>query len=112
MPGKLSSLRKDKDIERVFRSGRSAFDKFLGIKCRKNEEKTSRLAIIISAKISKKAVIRNKIRRRLKEITRKRLEKSSVGYDLVLIALPPIVDKDFNELRDAVTDGFERLRII
>ena len=112
MSGKILSLRKRKDIDKVFCDGRSVFNKLFGLKAIRNEEKTNRLAIIVSTKISKKAVIRNKIRRRLREIVKKELISATNNYDLIIISLPAIADKEYRELAEAAQYSLKRLRII
>ena len=56
---------------------------------------------MVSLKVSKKAVVRNKIRRRLSEII-KAEENIKTGTDLVIIALPGIEKKEFTEIKESV----------
>ena len=53
--------------------------------CRRNRVQKNRLGITVSTKIGK-AVVRNRIRRRLREIYRLQEEKVQPGYDIVLVA--------------------------
>jgi len=111
MSGRILSLSKKKDFDRVFKAGRSCFDKVIGLKAAPNELKQHRLGIIISSKVSKKAVERNLLKRRLKEIIKKELVEISVDYDLVLVALPGACAKTFAELKQSVAWLFSRLKL-
>lgn len=61
-------------------------------------EGPSRIGIIVSTKVSKKAVVRNKIKRRIRESVLKMLPKIKNGFDIVLIVRPIAVNEgDFFE---------------
>ena len=62
----------------------------LGIYDRKDKE-PSHFGFIISTKISKRAVIRNKIKRIMADRIRLNLDKISDGYDCVFLAKPIIL---------------------
>lgn len=55
----------------------------------------SRVGIVVSNKISKKATVRNTIKRRLRESIRKILQEKRFSIDLVIIARNPIVAADY-----------------
>jgi ribonuclease P protein component len=57
----------------------------------------NRYRIIVSKKVSKKAVVRNKIKRRIREILR--CLDIKPGYDIVVITNKEIVDKSFQEIK-------------
>ncbi|MEK7090319.1 MAG: ribonuclease P protein component [Patescibacteria group bacterium] len=50
-----------------------------------NNLNTSRIAVVISSKAIRKSVVRNKIRRRIKEIFKKIKELLDKNYDVVII---------------------------
>ena len=54
---KINRLTKQKDFEKVFKNGQSVYDGKLGIKALANNLPENRYGIIISAKVSKKAVV-------------------------------------------------------
>jgi ribonuclease P protein component len=101
----------NKDFDRVFKTGQSFYGKVLGFKAAKNMLPDSRFGILISAKISKKAVIRNRFKRQLREIIHEELPKLKTGYDVVLIVLPLILDKNFEELKKFLIFGLEKLNL-
>jgi ribonuclease P protein component len=59
-------------------------------------------------KKSKKAVDRNLIRRRLKEIVRQREHKIKEGYDIVLMARVNAVESDYRSLESSFVKLMKR----
>ncbi len=64
--------------------------------------KTVRLRIVVSKKVAKQAVRRNRIRRVLKEAVKKEQGLITMGQDLVLIVLPRFELPDFRETQNMV----------
>lgn len=104
-------IRRDKEFDRVFKAGQSFYGKDLGFKLAKNDLKVSRFGILINTKVSKKAVVRNKIRRQLRAILYQKLPQILTGFDLVIIVLPQILDKKFEEIEKLLLSGLSRLKI-
>lgn len=74
----------EKNVARVYRQGQSARAGQLSLKFASNRLEHSRLAVVVSKKISKSAPVRNRIRRRLYERFRHHQPHIRPGYDLVL----------------------------
>ena len=73
-------------LKTLFRRGRSIKLDYLVLRHIANKQRLDfRLAVVVSKKVDKKAVVRNKIRRRLFELCRRRLPDFEVGVDLALI---------------------------
>jgi ribonuclease P protein component len=108
---RLNRLTKNKEFENVFKKGRSSYDKILGIKAAPNNLGTVRFGILISAKISKKAVERNKVRRRIREVLKKNLEKLD-SCDMVIITLKGIIKNTYAEIEQSIVFQLKRLRLI
>ena len=104
-------LTKKKDFDQVFKSGRSAYNQMLGLKYVDSEFKNSRFGIIISNRVSKKAVERNKLKRQIREIIRLQIDKIKPGKDCVLIALSPILGKSYEEIERSIKGLCQRLRL-
>jgi len=102
MLAKQYCLQKNKDFESVFKNGRIFSDEFLFLKVKKNNLQDSRFGFIIGKKISKKAVVRNKIKRRLREIIRKKLASIESGFDVVIGAKEKIINKDYWEIEKEI----------
>lgn len=111
MLAKANRLTKNKDFEKTFKKGGSSYAKLLGIKAVKNDLEINRFGLIISNKISKKAVERNKIRRQIREIIKEQLTLIRPGYNLVIITLPEILNKDYLEIKQNILYNLKRLRL-
>ena len=109
---KQNSLTKKKDFEKVFKQGRGYRRNFLYLKIKDNDLEFSRFGIIVSKKISNKAVARNQIKRRLREAINNREGKIKNGIDIIIVALADIKGKKFIEIDDCVEQIFDRAGII
>ena len=99
---KRNRLKKRSDIEAVFKKGKSIKQDFLFLRILRNNLKISRFGFMVSKKISKKATIRNKVRRRFGEIIRTNLFEIKKGWDGVIIACPGIEKKKFKETEENI----------
>lgn len=108
---RANRLTKKKEFDRVFKGGRSSFDKILGIKAMANELEQNRFGIIINNKVSKKAVIRNKIRRRIREVLKKENPNLYPGNDVVVIVQPIAKNKESSEIKASIIFLFKKLRL-
>jgi ribonuclease P protein component len=106
MLSRKNLLKKKTDIERVFKKGKGFKEDFLLLKAVKNSLGLSRFGFVVSQKVSKKAVLRNKIRRRLKEILGAKLKRIKNDYDCLLIVLPGLENKDFWEMEYIINKLF------
>ena len=97
-------LRKKSDIGKVFKNGKTVAGRFIFLRVAKNGLRDNRFAFVVSLKVSKKAVIRNKIKRRLREIIRQTELKQ--GFDFVIIAKPLIVNQNFQEIKQDLNEIF------
>ena len=69
----------------VYSRGKTARTKFLSLKyIGNNRRQDSRLAVVVSKKITKKAPARNRMRRRIYEAVRLQWPLIKPGYDLVI----------------------------
>ena len=69
-----------------------------------------RLAVVVSKKVEKRAVVRNRIRRRLYELFRRRLGGSGIKADLAVIVLKKeLAEMDPGRLQALFQPAFSRL---
>lgn len=108
----LNRLIKKKDFEIVFKKGRGHNGDFLFLKILKNNLSYSRFGFVVSQKISKKATIRNKIKRRLREIIKLKKLEIKKGFDVILVAKPKISQIDFKTLKDELDKLFQKASLI
>lgn len=104
-------LKKKKDFERVFKKGKGLKETFLFLKFKKNKLQESRFGFLVSQKVSKKAVERNKVKRRLRELIRLKLPEIKKGIDIVLITKPGLEKKNFQEMEEMVNKLFKKAKL-
>lgn len=102
-------LRRRKDFDNVFRQGRSWNNELLVLRSLPNELKHNRYGFITSKRVGK-AVVRNRVRRRLREAVRVLPLASS--WDIVVSAKARTASADFRELRGAVVDLLSRAGLL
>lgn len=86
------------DFKKAYNKRKSFGNKNLVLYIRKNNLPYSRLGLTVSKKVGN-AVVRNKIKRRMKEIYRSEVDKIKDGYDLIFVVKKHVPDLDFWELR-------------
>ena len=91
-----SSLKLNHIFRRLYHTTGQA-GPFLVLYARRNRTGTNRVGITVSKKLGK-AHIRNRIRRRLREVYRLNEEKFQPGWDIVVVARARAVSADFQEL--------------
>jgi ribonuclease P protein component len=109
---KENRLTHRKDFDNTFKDGAGSFSNTLGIKFIKNNLKESRFGIVVSNKISKKAVTRNKIKRQIREIIHKNINEIKKGLDIMIICRPEIDKKDFSEIEKTLIQLFKKINLI
>ena len=107
---KINRLKKKKDFEKVLREGKGFKEDFLLFKTIKNNLKVSRFGFIISQKVSKKAVVRNKLKRKTSELVRIKLDKIIKGIDGIFIFSSNLENKDFWEIEEIINKIFAKAK--
>jgi ribonuclease P protein component len=87
-------LSRSRDFDAVYRHGRSASTRFLTLYwfAREEADGDPRLGLSVPKKAVSGAVARNRIKRRLRELWRARLETLPPGRDYVLIVRPGLTE--------------------
>jgi ribonuclease P protein component len=93
----------------VYRSGKAWVNNLIVMKALPNECEFSRYGFSVAKNIGK-AVVRNRIRRLLREISR--IIPVKPGWDIVFIARPAAVTADYQELRKSVETLLLRAHLI
>ena len=109
---KINRIRKKRDFEAIFKRGqggtRSFRGSFLSFKAVKNNLELARFGFVVSKKVSKKATVRNKIKRRLCVAVEGQIGNIKTGTDNLFIALPGIEKKEFFEIKETVKKCLEQ----
>ncbi|HPT29474.1 MAG TPA: ribonuclease P protein component [bacterium] len=107
---KNNRLAKNNDFDRIFKTGRSAYSQILGVKAAPNNLSFNRYGFLVGIKVSKKAVERNKVKRRLKAIVSKEEPNLVTGWDFVFISFPLILAKNYEEIKKTATSLLKRIK--
>lgn len=108
---KLNRLLKDKDFNYVFKKGRSSYSPILGFKIAANNLKINRIGIIASSKVSKKATVRNKIKRQIRAILSSQINQLKPGHDIIIIAQKPIIQANFTTIQTTIINNLIKLKL-
>ncbi|MFH1427437.1 MAG: ribonuclease P protein component [Patescibacteria group bacterium] len=108
---KINRLKNDKDFARVFKTGHSCYDRTLSLRMSTNNLGYNRFGIVVSNKVSKKAIVRNKIKRQIRVVIRSQLAKIKNGYDIVIIAQPEILDNGSRKTEKVISNHFKKLNM-
>ena len=112
MLSKENRLKKKRDFEAVFRSGKGFKQDFLFLKVFKNNLDVSRFGFVVGKKISKKTTLRNKIKRRMREIIKMNLPGIKKGWDGIIIANRGIENKGFKEIKESMERLLKKAELI
>lgn len=102
-------LTKPEQYNLVYKEGSTQTDRFLVVKAMPNGLEYSRYGFSVSKRVGN-AVIRNRVKRVLREIVR--LTSLNPGWDIVIIARNPSAGGDYRQLSKSVTDLLYRSRIV
>jgi len=105
-------LKKEKDFELLFKKGRGVFDNFVGIKFLDNNLSISRFGFVVGVKVSKKAVKRNLVKRRLREVTKNKLKEIKPGFDIILIIRPAALGLNLDELEEKTVKSLKKAHLL
>ena len=108
---KTTTLKRNYEFRRVYNKGKSGVSPFLVVYARPNRGANNRLGVTVSTKLGK-AVVRNRVRRRLREIYRLSQPEMKRGYDVVLVARSRAVTASYSELARAYRKSCEKLALL
>jgi len=99
---RYKKLHLNKDFDQVFKTGRSIYGRFLGLKAIRNKLPNSRFGLMLGLKIDKSSVARHFYKREIYKIVAKKEAKLPFPIDCVIIALPSIKEAKFTELEQEI----------
>ena len=106
-----ASLKENRQFRRLYAKGKSQVSPLLAVYCRKTGSRENRLGITVGGKLGK-AVTRNLIRRRLKEIYRLNEGRFLPGYDIVVVARVRAVYSSYRDLERSFLSLAKRLNLL
>ena len=108
---KFSSALKLNHIFRRLYATSGYANSYLVLYARKNKTGENRVGITVGKKLGK-AHVRNRVRRRFREIYRLNEEKFQPGWDIVVVARTKSIHADFQKLTDAYLQLAEKAGIL
>jgi ribonuclease P protein component len=106
----LPTLRRRADFEAIGRNGQARATPELVLRWRRTDRAETRIGLSTPRTLGG-AVQRNRVRRRLRELVRARLERIGPGWDLLLIARPAAGEASHAELGAALDALLDRSEI-
>lgn len=94
-------LKKRKQFNWIFKNGKSVYSKDLVLVYTQSKTKACKVGFSVTKKVGK-AVVRNKVKRRLKAIVSKHMATISNNFMMIFVAKPSIVDVPFLEVESQV----------
>lgn len=109
----MQSLKKNKDFNKVYNNGKSYATRNLVLYLLAvPENKANRYGLSVSKRIGN-AVVRNKLKRRLREIIREFEKKYDFKfYNIIFIARNPVVDLSYQQLKKDVKKLYKKAALI
>lgn len=105
------TVKENYEFRRIYRKGKSAVSPQLVIYCQRNRRGHSRLGVSVSTKLGC-AVVRNRVRRRIREIYRLNKAKMLPGYDLIVVARVRAVDMPYAKLEKQYLHCLSQLELL
>lgn len=109
---KIKSLKKNKEFQQVFKNGKSAANRqFVVYVLQKKEQPYLKIGLSVSKKIGN-AVVRNRVKRLIREVVRDKQAILRTGCDIVVIARKPTCDMDFHQTHKSLMHVFKRAGLL
>jgi ribonuclease P protein component len=104
-------LTRSTDFKRVRRTGKSYAHPFIVLVVQANEASRTRVGVTASRSVGG-AVKRNRAKRLMREAVRPLLPDLLPGWDVILIARPPLLAAPLQDIRQALKSLFRRAQIL
>lgn len=105
------TLKKNHEFRRLYSKGASSATPLVVVYARRTRQGTNRIGITVSTKVGK-AVVRNRVRRRLREIYRLHEPEMARGLELVIVARVRAAQAGYRELERAFLKACSSLGVL
>ncbi|PIY96896.1 MAG: ribonuclease P protein component [Candidatus Kerfeldbacteria bacterium CG_4_10_14_0_8_um_filter_42_10] len=118
MLAKQYRLVRKKDFAEIYQKGKSSALPTLALRFKRRNQAegavpaNSRFGFVVSGKIFKKIVLRNKLKRQLRSIIQNRLNSITAGFDCVIIARFRIVNRDYRQIEKDVDQLLQKTNLL
>lgn len=107
---KINIVKDSKDFEQAIHNGKRIANNHYIIYMIPNEKEYYRFGISVGKKISNKAVIRNKLKRQLKNIVDNHTNLYQNNQDYIIIMKRNCLDSNYQELEDSFLNIINRIQ--
>ena len=108
---KTVSLKLNREFHFLYRRGKSAVNPILAMYARKTKNASNRLGITVSTKVGK-AIVRIRVRRRIREAYRINEDRFLPGFDIIVVARVRAGVSSFYEIEESLLELSGKLRLI
>lgn len=114
---KINRINQEKDFDRFFglnfkqARGLNLSTPNLIMKLLRSDLKKSRFGFVVPNKIDKRATVRNRIKRQMREIVRLNLPKIKLTVDGLILVKPGIKKLDYKQIEKEIVELFLKARI-
>ena len=113
MLAKAQRLRRSREVARLLKRGQAVSNQFFTLKFLFQPAQPSQATVIISTKVAKKAVRRNRLRRQLQAALQKNWSQLKPGVALVIIAkAESLTLNDFWQLNQVVRELMRQAHLL
>ncbi len=112
MLAKKFRIKFKKDFDNILKSRNKFFSNNFSIKFYPNYQDISKFSIVVSTKISKKATVRNQLRRRIFEILRLKMPNIKSGYSVMIFAKQGAILLDYENLEQEIFYLLNKSRLL
>jgi ribonuclease P protein component len=105
-------LGKKDNLESILKNGGKALGRLLVLRMRKNNQNTHRFGIVISQKVGRQAVDRNRIKRQINDIVRLNYEKlpEENHFDILILPKTAIMEATYDQIKADFLSLIPRLK--
>ncbi len=106
-----NTIKENREFKRMYAKAKSAVTPCMVVYCRRNRLGRNRLGVTVSTKLGG-AVVRNRARRRLREVFRLAQPGMKQGWDMILVARARAVDGPWKKLTAAFDRACRELGVL
>ncbi len=101
-------ISRKKDFDIILKSKSKFYSNNFVLRFSENELSKSRFCVVVSKKISKRAVDRNRIRRRIYEAIRLNYDKIKPGFDFMILTKLSVLKLNYHEIEKDILYIFKK----